>query len=86
MCKRLEETSADARMCTQKGNPGFSQVSDISPSLERAERGGSLHPKELLALAGVLRCARIVTGYVSEDEEPTVLQEMFAGLTANKYL
>ena len=86
VCKRLEETSAAARMCTQKGNPGFSQVSDISPSLERAERGGSLHPKELLAIAGVLRCARIVKGYVSEDEEPTVLQEMFAGLTANKYL
>ena len=86
VCKRLEETSAAARMCTQKGNPGFSQVSDISPSLERAERGGSLHPKELLAIAGVLRCARIVKGYVSEDEEPTVLQELFSGLTANKYL
>ena len=86
VCKRLEETSAAARMCTQKGNPGFSQVSDISPSLERAERGGSLHPKELLAIAGVLRCARIVKGYVSEDEEPTVLQDLFSGLTANKYL
>ena len=86
VCKRLEETSAAARMCTQKGNPWFSQVSDISPSLERAERGGSLHPKELLSIAGVLRCARIVKGYVSEDEEPTVLQELFSGLTANKYL
>ena len=86
VCKRLEETSAAARMCTQKGNPGFSQVSDISPSLERAERGGSLHPKELLVIAGVLRCARIVKGYVSEDEEPTVLRDLFSGLTANKYL
>lgn len=86
VCKRLEETSAAARMCTQKGNPGFAQVSDVSPSLERAERGGSLHPKELLAIAGVLRCARIVKGYVAEDEEPTVLQELFSGLTANKYL
>ena len=82
----LAETSAASDLSTRKGNPGFSGVSDVSASLERAERGGSLHPSELLAIGGVLRCARNVKAYVSEDEEPTVLDSLFFMLTANKYL
>ena len=82
----LAETTAAADMCTRKGNPSFADVQDVSFSLERADRGGSLQPKELLSIAGVLRCARTIKGYVSEDEKPTVLSDLFAGLTANKYL
>lgn len=82
----LEQTSAASDLSTRKGNPSFSDVKDVSTSLERADRGGSLHPKELLAIAGVLRCARTVKAYVSEDEKPTVLDPMFRMLTPNKYL
>lgn len=82
----LAETSAAVELSTRKGHPGFSGMSDISASLERAERGGSLHPSELLAIGAVLRCARNVKAYVSEDEEPTVLDSLFFMLTANKYL
>ena len=82
----LAQTTAASDLSTRKGNPSFTEVKDVSVSLERADRGGSLHPKELLAIAGVLRCARTVKSYVSEDEKPTVLDPMFHMLTPNKYL
>ena len=82
----LRQTTAASDLCTKKGNPVFSNVCDVSASLERADRGGSLQPKELLTIAGVLRCARTIKGYVSEDDDPTVLDDLFRGLTPNKYL
>ena len=82
----LEQTSAAYDLCTKKGNPVFGDVNDVSASLERADRGGSLQPKELLRIAGVLRCARTIKGYVSEDDKSTVLDPLFQALTPNKYL
>ena len=84
--KLLSETTAAAQMCTKKGNPSFSEVYDIAASLERADRGGSLQCKELLRIAGVLRCARNVKAYVSEDDSETVLDPLFRMLVPNKYL
>ena len=82
----LAETTAASELCTQKGNPGFSQVKDVSASLERADRGGCLQPKELLEIGGILRCTRSVKAYVSEDEKKTVLDPLFSALSPNKYL
>lgn len=83
---RLEQTTAASDLCTRKGNPVFGDVSDVSASLERADRGGSLQPIELLRIGGVLRCARNIKGYVAEDEKATVLDVLFGALTPNKYL
>ncbi len=82
----LRQTSAASDLCTRKGNPVFSDVTDCSASLERADRGGSLQPVELLRIAGVLRCTRTIKGYVSEDDKATVLDVLFQALTPNKYL
>ena len=82
----LDQTTAASDLCTKKGNPVFGDVTDVSASLERADRGGSLQPVELLRIAGVLRCARNIKGYVSEDDPATVLDSLFGALTANKYL
>ena len=82
----LDQTTAAADLCTKKGNPIFGDVTDVSASLERADRGGSLQPIELLRIAGVLRCARNIKGYVSEDDQETVLDVLFKTLTPNKYL
>ena len=82
----LAETTAAADLCTRKGNPSFTDVQDPTASLERADRGGSLQPKELLSIAGVLRCARNIKSYQSEDEKATVLDPLFQALTPNKYL
>ncbi len=82
----LEETTAASDLSTRKGNPSFSGVRDVSAALERADRGGSLHPGELLQIASVLRCARTIKGYCDEEEKKTVLDPLFQGLTPNKYL
>ena len=82
----LDQTTAAADLCTRKGNPVFGDVTDVSASLERAERGGSLQPKELLRIAGVLRCARNIKAYIAEDDPETVLDPLFRMLTPNKYL
>ena len=82
----LQQTTAASNLSTRKGYPVFSGVVDVSAPLERADMGGSLHPGELLNIAGVLRCARNVRSYVSEDETPTVLDPLFQCLTPNKYL
>ncbi len=62
----LAETTAASDLCTRKGNPSFLDVKDVSASLERADRGGSLQPKELLGIAGVLRSARTIKSYISK--------------------
>ena len=82
----LQETTAASFLSTKKGYPAFGGVCDVSASLERADRGGCLQPAELLRIAGVLRCARTVKGYIAEDEAPTVLDPIFHCLKANKYL
>ena len=82
----LEQTTAASDLCTRKGNPVFGDVSDVSASLERADRGGSLQPVELLRIGAVLRCARNIKGYVAEDDKATVLDSLFGTLTPNKYL
>lgn len=82
----LNQTSAASDLCARKGNPAFADVTDVSASLERANRGGSLQPIELLRIAGILRCSRSIKGYISEDDEKTVLDPLFAALTPNKYL
>lgn len=82
----LAQTTAACTLSTGKGYPSFGEVRDVSASLERAERGGTLSPKELLGIGGVLRSARTVKAYTAEDDEPTVLDSLFKCLTANKYL
>lgn len=82
----LLQTTAAANLCAKKGNPVFGDVTDVSAALERADRGGSLQPKELLRIAGVLRCARTIKAYVSDDDPSTVLDSLFRALSPNKYL
>ena len=82
----LAETTAASDLCTRKGNPNFGDVYDVSAALERADLGGSLQPKELLRIAAVLRCARTVKGYISEDEKKTVIDPLFQALSPKKYL
>ena len=82
----LAETTAAVDLCIRKGNPGFGDLTNISAYLERADLGGCLQPRELLHIAGVLRCARMVKGYVTEEDAPTGLDPLFHMLIANKYL
>lgn len=85
--RRLDETSAAKQMMVIKGSPSFSGLKDVRSSLQRADLGGSLNTIELLDIAGVLRCARLVRAYVGDDKVGrTCIDHLFMGLRSNKFL
>ena len=85
--RRLEETSAAKTMMVVRGSPSFSGVKDVRPSLSRADLGGALNTRELLDIARVLQCARLVRGYIADDSVgKTPIDYLFFALHANKYL
>ena len=84
---RLAETSAAKEMMVVRGSPSLSGIKDIRLSLSRAELGGSLNTIELLNIARVLQCARLVKGYTSDDKlGKSCIDHLFAALHANRFL
>ena len=83
---RQRRTADAKRLMDIKGMPSFGGVIDISASVERAEKGAVLTNAELLSCANVLRTARRLAGYISEDTFETSLDELFNLLTPNRYL
>lgn len=85
--RRQEETSAAKAMMTVRQNPSFSGVKDVRPSLSRADLGGTLNTRELMDIARVLQCARLVRGYIADDSVgKTCIDSLFYALRANKFL
>ncbi len=84
---RLQETTDACHMVELKGSPALREVKNIKPSLERADRGGSLNTAELLRIGAVLRAARTVKGYGDGDNVNIgCLEHYFRMLTPNRYL
>ncbi|MDR0838131.1 MAG: endonuclease MutS2 [Oscillospiraceae bacterium] len=83
---RLEETTAARTMMNAKGAPGFTGVRDIRASVRRADIGGMLNTTELLEIASLLRCAAEAVAYSGDRAEKTVIDHLFFGVRANKYL
>ena len=84
---RLSETSATKNMMVVRGSPSLSGIKDIRPSLSRADLGGSLNTIELLNIARVLQCARLVKSYTSDDKlGKSCIDHLFAALHANRFL
>ncbi len=85
--RRLSETGAAKSMMVVRGSPSFSGVKDVRPSLARADLGGALNTRELLAIARVLQCARLVRGYIADDPgDKTPIDYLFYALHTNKFL
>ena len=85
--RRQGETSAAKAMMVLRGAPSFSGAKDMRGALSRADMSGVLNTRELLDIAGLLRCARSVKAYGEGDESGrTELGFLFRSLTANKYL
>ena len=80
------QTSDACHLINLRSSPAFQDVKDVRASLDRADRGGSLTSKELLAIAGVLRAARSAKDYYDGAAANTSLDWMFASLTPNRYL
>ena len=85
--RRLAETSAAKAMMIVRGSPSFSGVKDVRPSLARADLGGALNTRELMDIARVLQCARLVRGYIADNsDDKTPIDYLFYALHANKFL
>ena len=85
--RRLEETDAAKTMMVVRGSPSFSGVKDVRASLARADLGGALNTRELLDVARVLQCARLVRGYLADDSVgKTSIDYLFHALHANRFL
>ncbi len=83
----LDKTTDARRLISIKGSPAFSGVRNLSESVKRTERGGSLNAAELLHIADLLKCARGVQSYLEEDNNlKTSLDSMFSGILVNKLL
>ena len=84
---RQKKTTDAKRLCDAKGMPSFGSVKDISESCERADKGAVLTPGELLAVANVLRSARMLIDYCYGNHLfDTVFDEIFDRLLPNKHL
>jgi len=84
---RLAETTAAKSMMVVRGSPSFYGVRDVRASLARADLGGALNTRELLEIAHVLQCARLVRGYLADDTVgKTPIDYLFYALHANRFL
>ncbi len=84
--RQRQRRCADAkRLSGQKGNPSFGSVKDVTSALERADKGATLSPRELLDVANVLRTARGLLEYIKSDRKfETSLDEIFMRLSVHK--
>ncbi len=84
---KLRRTTDAKRLCDAKGMPSFGAVRDVSESCERADKGATLTPGELLAIASVLRTSRALIDYCHGNHLfDTVLDEIFDRLLPNRTL
>ena len=85
--RMLAETQAAKDMQVTKGMPPFYGITDISASVERADKGAVLSIGEILAVGRALSASRGVSEYRNADHTAeTILDEYFRRLTPNKYL
>lgn len=82
----MQQTTDAKELMQVNGSPSFAGVRDVLSSLERADMGGMLNLRELLEVAGMLRAARVVQGYVAEQEGKTTLSPLFSLLTGDRAL
>ena len=67
--KKLEETNEALDILIRKGAPPFEGLHETKEELERAGKGGTLNPGQLMKIGSMLRCSRRFKEYVSRKEE-----------------
>lgn len=66
---KLEETNEALDILIKKGTPPFEGLHETKEELERAGKGGTLNPGQLIKIGSMLRCSRRFKDYVSRKEE-----------------
>ena len=83
----LDQTDASRSMIGLRGSPSFSGVKPVGEALDRADRGGSLNPHELLTIADLLTAARRCKEYFNDEAaEKTAIDHLFLSLHGNRFL
>ena len=85
----LRQTRTDdaKRLVNAKGFPPFSAPEGVVSSADRAYKGATLSPRDLLDIASLLRSARAMLDYINTDKPfTTSLDEIFARLLPNRSL
>ena len=81
------QTSVAFDLLVKNGTPSLYGIRPVAAALQRADRGGALNTRELLDIAQVLRCARVVREYgVCDTSAGTVLDGYFQSLSVNRFL
>ncbi len=84
---RQTKTEDAKRLINAKGYPSFSAPESVVPSAERAYKGATLSPSELLEIASLFRSAASMIDYISTDKPfSTSLDEIFNRIIPNKAL
>ena len=86
--KKLQSETAAARYLISKKNaPSFGGIKDVSNSIERASKHATLTTGELIDIASVLRSARSVLGYITDNPvDETSIDIIFKRLIPNRFL
>jgi len=66
---KLEESNEALDILIRKGAPPFEGLYDTTEAIERAGKGGTLTPGQLLRVGGMLRCARRFREYIERKED-----------------
>lgn len=88
--RRLLLQTSDAKaLMAVKGMPSFGRVRDITPSVERADKGAALNMRELMDIAELLACAERLSSYYNDDrrdESENSLGDIVSRLKFNREL
>lgn len=84
---RQRKTEDAKRLIGVKGYPPFAGEESVLAAAERAYKGATLSPRELLDIAALLHSARLLLDYIHADKPfDTSLDEIFARLIPNREL
>ena len=87
VAKYLEQTSDAKKLSALKGAPQFGTVKYTGDSVERAQKGATLAPLELLHIAYLYRSARNLLNYNRANKRfDTCIDTIFERLFANRML
>ncbi len=83
----LARTTDACRLAAEKGRPPFGSVKCVKAHCDRAQKGASLTPTELLDVGNVLRTSRALFDYNRTNRTfDTVLDEVFGRLLPDRRL
>ncbi len=85
--RRLSRTRDARRLLSDKGMPSFGMIAQVGDMLDRAAKGGTLTPRDLLDVGNILRTARGLLEYSRTNRTfETVLDEIFERLLPDRRL